>query len=130
MNLAPVLAAPPLTQAHLALTLVALLAGTCAILAPKGAGLHRPAGAIFAVAIMLAAATSLGITGLNPGHFTAVHLLSILTLVNAPLALLARRRGNIRAHALGMSLNFAGLVIAGAFAFAPPRVLHAVLFGQ
>ncbi len=129
MNLAPVLAAPPLVQAHIALALVALVAGTGVLVAAKGTVFHRRLGAVFSAAMMLVAATSFGIAGLFPGHYSPIHLLSLLTLATLPLAILARRRGNVRAHAAGMILNYAGLAIAGVFTLLPPRVLNAALFG-
>jgi uncharacterized membrane protein len=79
--------------------------------------------------MMLVAAISLGMTGINPGHFSYIHLLSVLTLVNIPYAIWMRRRGNVAAHAWAMSSNYAGLLVAGAFTLVPGRLMHAVVFG-
>jgi uncharacterized membrane protein len=46
------------------------------------------------------------------------------------MAYLAARRGHIRAHRFAMiSLYVGGILIAGAFAFSPGRMLHKWLFG-
>ena len=47
-----------------------------------------------------------------------------------PSALLAARRGNISAHRKKMVGHYiGGLVIAGAFAFAPGRLLNSLIVG-
>jgi uncharacterized membrane protein len=127
VSLAPLLDAPPVTQVHLAAAILALVAGSAVFAMRKGTGAHVAAGRIFAAAMAAAAITSFGIGDLDPGHFSWIHLLSVLTLVALPWAIIQRRRGHIREHAIGMACSFAGLVAAGLFAFAPARVLGRVL---
>jgi uncharacterized membrane protein len=129
LTLAPLLASPATVILHAFAATVALLLGATVLFLRKGTVLHRALGSVWAATMMLVAGISLAITGINPGHFSAIHLLSVLTLVNIPCAIWMRRRGNVAGHALAMSSNYAGLLIAGAFTFATGRVMHAVLLG-
>ena len=63
-------------------------------------------------------------------HFGFIHIFSLLALINVPTAYLAARHGNIRVHRFNMiSLYVGGILIAGALAFSPGRMLHEWLFG-
>ena len=63
------------------------------------------------------------------GHFGFIHLFSLLTFYSVPAAYLAASRGNILAHKMNMiGLYAGGIIIAGAFAFMPGRMLHEFLF--
>ena len=63
------------------------------------------------------------------GHFGVIHLFSLFALYSAPAAWFAVRRGDIAAHRRIMTGLYAGgLLLAGGFAFAPGRMLHAWLF--
>jgi uncharacterized membrane protein len=112
---------------HLAASLIAL-AGIIAVMAlPKGTGTHRILGRVAAAGLMVAALSSFGIA--STGQVSWIHILSVVTAVNLPMAVLAARRGRIAAHKWAMLNNAGGLVIAGLFAtFAPGRYLHGVLF--
>ena len=79
--------------------------------------------------MMTVAALSFAIAGLNPGHYSPIHILSIVTLTTVPYAIWRRRVGDIRAHATAMIANYCGLFIAGAFTLTPGRVMYAVFFG-
>lgn len=127
MTLAPLLASPAPVIVHAFAATAALFLGAAVLFLRKGTALHLALGRIWAATMMLVAAISLTMTG--TGHFSAIHLLSALTLLNIPYAIWMRRRGNIRAHAIAMSSNYAGLLIAGAFTIVPGRVMHAVMFG-
>lgn len=129
MTLAPLLASPAPVIFHFFAATAALLLGAAVLFLRKGTLLHKTLGRIWAATMMIVAAISLDMTGLNPGHFSVIHLLSVLTLVNIPFAIWMRRRGNIRAHAIAMSSNYVGLLSAGAFTLVPGRILHAVIFG-
>ena len=82
--------------------------------------------------MLTVAGGSLWISGIKTlGPFSAIHLLSIFTLVMVPLAVLAARRHKVRHHRAAMIAIFAGaLVIAGFFTFVPGRIMHAVAFGN
>jgi uncharacterized membrane protein len=127
--LAPLLASPAHIVIHAACATAALIIGAAVLLLRKGTPLHMALGRVWAALMMALAALSFWITGLNPGHFSAIHILSVVTLTTIPYAIWRRRMGDIRAHAIAMVANYCGLVIAGAFALAPGRIMHAVFLG-
>jgi uncharacterized membrane protein len=119
---------------HLATVLPAFFIGTFQLLRRKGTPLHKTFGRIY---LLLMISTGL-ITLLMPahvgprflGHFGFIHTFSLLTLYSAPAAYLAVRRGNIKGHRRNMiGLYVGGILLAGAFAFAPGRMLSEWLFG-
>lgn len=129
MTLAPLLASPATVVIHTILATAALVLGAAVLFLRKGTPLHRRLGTVWAGAMMIVAGVSLGIANIDPGHFSAIHLLSALTLVNIPCAIWMRRRGAVHAHAIAMTSNYVGLLAAGAFTLVPGRIMHAVLFG-
>ena len=123
-----------LAYLHLATVLPAFALGAFQLLMRKGTDSHKRLGKIYMVLML---ATGL-ITLMMPAevgprilnHFGFIHIFSFLALVNVPIAYIAARRGYIRAHRASMlSLYLGGILIAGAFAFSPGRMLHAWLFG-
>lgn len=127
MTFAPVLAAPLVIQIHVAAALLALTGGSVVALMRKGTAQHRQVGYVFAIGMLVTAITSIWIS--SSGHFSWIHLLTVLTLVNLPYAIIMRRRGNIDAHRKAMTGLLIGLVIAGIFTLLPGRIMHAVVFG-
>jgi uncharacterized membrane protein len=75
------------------------------------------------------AITSFWITGIRPGQFSPIHLLSILTLVTLPFAIWARRVGRIGSHRTAMISLYVSLVAAGAFTLLPTRLIGRAVFG-
>lgn len=128
MTLAPLLAAPAVMQLHALAALISLAAGLTVLVMRKGTARHRLVGWIFVVAMAVTALSSAFIT--SNGHFSAIHLLSILTIASLPRAIILRRRGDIAGHRVTMLWLFAGLVIAGAFTLMPGRLMNKVAFGQ
>ena len=64
------------------------------------------------------------------GPFSAIHLLTLLTAVFLPVGVLAARRHDVSSHARVMTMLYvSALLIAGAFAFLPGRIMHDVAFG-
>lgn len=123
-----------LAYLHLATVVPAFAIGAFQLLRRKGTPIHKFLGKIYMI-LMLATAL---ITLLMPaevgprflGHFGFIHAFSLLALLNVPVAYVAVRHGNIRAHRAAMIWLYAGgILIAGAFAFSPGRMLHAWLFG-
>lgn len=129
MSLAPLIAAAPLIQIHALAAAVALVSGTGVILLPKGTPAHIGFGRVFVVLMLVVAGSSFWITTIHPGHYSWIHLLSVVTLTTIPLAIWRIRNGDRRGHALSMAMNWLGLLIAGAFTLAPHRILNAVFFG-
>ena len=82
------------------------------MLMPKGTPLHRRVGTVWAGVMIAVALSSFAIRG--QGGFSAIHILSAVTLVAIPRAIWSRRQGRIRAHAIGMVTAYVSLVLAGA----------------
>ena len=128
----PLIESGPFVLAHAVAALAALGLGLLQLALSKGTARHRVIGYAWSVLLIGVALTSFWIHELRViGPFSPIHLLSVGTLVGLALALLAARRGNIRAHRHGMLwLFFAALVGTGAFTLLPGRVMHLVVFGQ
>ena len=123
-----------LAYLHLATVLPAFVIGAFQLLRRKGTPSHKLLGKIYMVLILatalitLAMPAKVGTQFLN--HFGFIHIFSFLALSNVPIAYLAIRRGNVRAHRAAMiSLYIGGILIAGTFALMPGRMLHQWLFG-
>jgi uncharacterized membrane protein len=129
VTLAPLLQSPPHIVIHAFAATAALILGAAVLFLRKGTALQMALGRTWAALMMLVAALSFAITGINPGHFSAIHILSIVTLTTIPYAIWRRRKGDIRGHAMAMIGNYCGLFIAGGFTLAPGRIMHAVFFG-
>jgi len=129
MNLIPLLTASAPIQIHLALALLALGLGTTVLMLKKGTAQHKTIGMIWSMVMYGTALSSFAVTSLLPGHFSPIHILSLVTLATLPLAILARRRGDIKGHARIMIANYAGLLIAGLFTLILGRLLGQVVFG-
>jgi hypothetical protein len=67
------------------------------------------------------AVSSFWIQELRPGHFSLLHILSLVTIVTVPLGILGAMRGNIASHRGNMTGNYIGLCFAFVFAVAIPQ---------
>ena len=132
MSLAPLLAASPVIQVHAFAAIAAFVLGAVQMIAPKGTLPHRRLGWVWAVLMVTIAGTSLFIHTIRTfGPFSLIHLLSILVLVQVPVAIWAARTRRIKAHARTMTSLFVfALIIAGGFTFFPGRIMHQVVFGS
>lgn len=130
MTLEPLLIATPAVRIHAGLALAAFVLGGAQLWAAKGTARHRALGWLWCILMVTVAVTSLFIhTICTVGGFSAIHLLSIVTLVAVPLGLWRAHRHQVRAHQRTMVLLFVGaLVVAGAFTLMPGRILHDVVF--
>ena len=129
MSLDPLLHAPAIVQIHVAGAFISVISGGVVMALPKGTSFHMAIGRVFAAAMMLVAISSFWVIG-RSGHYSAIHLLSVLTLISVPTAIWLRRTGNIRAHAITMISLYVSLLVAGAFTFLPFRIMGRTLFGQ
>jgi uncharacterized membrane protein len=129
MSLTPLIAAPAIVQAHALAAVLALAFAILQMLRRKSGSTHRLAGWGFVLAMAVTAVSSFWIAGLRQGQYSPIHLLSVATLVTLPLAIIARRQGNIRRHKRAMLGLVAGLVGAGVFTLLPGRILHHAVFG-
>jgi uncharacterized membrane protein len=107
---------------HLATVLLALAITPYQLLRPRGSGVHRGLGWIWAIAMFVTALASFAIrTG---GGFSLIHILSVVTVVTVPLMVLAARRHRIARHRRAARiLVTAALLIAGYFTLIPTRML-------
>jgi uncharacterized membrane protein len=132
VSLAPLLNAAPAIQLHAFAAMAAFVLGVVQLAAPKGTLPHRTVGWVWVVLMVIVATTSFWIHDLRMwGPWSAIHLLSIFTLVMLPLAVMHARRHDVGNHRKSMIGLFSGaLVIAGLFTFVPGRIMHAVVFGH
>lgn len=131
MSLAPILAASPATQIHIAAVILAFAVGTWMMLRPKGTPPHRMLGRAFVVLMLTAAASSFWIRGNPDGSLSWLHLLAAYVMIAAPAGLLLAQFGRTRGHVMTMvGLYIGALWIAGAFTLLPGRLLHQAVFGS
>jgi uncharacterized membrane protein len=111
----------PLILAHLYAAVAAVLIGGLMFVSKKGTLAHRLSGRLWVVFMLLAALISFGIR--SKGHFSWIHLLSVVTLAVIGMAVISIYRRNIGAHKRWMTGAYVGLVTAGLFALMPDRRL-------
>jgi uncharacterized membrane protein len=122
--------APPAVQAHVAAVTYALVVGTLLLAGPKGRRLHRVLGWSWVVAMALVALSSLYIREANDGAFSFIHLFTVLTAVSLPIGVIAARRHRVDIHRRTMTgLFVGGMLVAGAFAFLPGRLMWGMFLG-
>ena len=114
---------------HLVTIIPAMPLGAFVLFRPKGDRLHRLCGRIWAGLMVIAAISSFGIVELM-GHLSPIHLLSVLTLVSVPRAILAIRAGKVWPHRRAMTIVYVSSVVAGLFVFLPTRMLGRWLVGM
>ena len=131
MTLAPLLRAEWAIVVHAFPAIAAFFLGLVQLVLPKGGSRHRILGWLWVLLMAVTAVSSFFIHSICAlGGFSPIHLLSILTLVSLPLAVIHARQRRTSAHAKGMkTLFFTALVLAGAFTFLPGRIMHDVVFG-
>jgi uncharacterized membrane protein len=123
-------AAPIQIQIHVAAVSTALAIGIVLMLGLKGTTVHRTLGWTWVIAMATAAISSLFIHRAGGGSFSFLHLFAGWTLIALPMAVFAARKHNVRLHGRTMTgLFVGGLLIAGAFAFLPGRLMWQVVFG-
>ena len=109
---------------HLGLALFALALGVVMLVRTKGTASHKLLGRVWVGAIVVVSLSSFWIRTLHKdGSFSAIHLLSIWTLIAVAIGLWAIRTGRLRTHRGFMIGTFSGLVIAGIFAAFPGRIV-------
>ena len=116
---------------HALAALAAAGLGAVQLWRPKGGRLHRQLGYLWAALMAGVAISGLFIHELRMvGPVSPIHLLSLITLASLWIAISRARRRDIAGHRRVMLLLFwLALVLTGAFAFWPGRVMHQVLFG-
>lgn len=138
MDFNPLLHASLAVQIHVATVVAAFFLGAWQIfLSIKGSAPHRKLGTLYIGLMLVTAAAAFFIRSPSlPGMpslrgFTPIHLFIPVVLVNVSLTLFALRTRRFKLHrATMMGLFISGIGIAGALAFTPGRVMHAVVFGE
>jgi uncharacterized membrane protein len=129
-DLGLLMAQPAVIKVHLFAALAAIGLGAVMMLSRKGRAFHRAAGWTWVGLMAVVAGSSLFITGLNGDHWSLIHLLSGWTLIVLPLAVLAARRHEVKRHrGTMMGLFYGGLLLAGALAFIPGRLMWNLFLG-
>ena len=101
---APQLARLPLEiQLHLGTVIVGLALTPVLLLRRRGTPSHRWLGYGWVIAMGLAAASSLLVQTIRPGHYSPIHLLSLYVLVQLPLLVRAARRHDVARHRAAIS---------------------------
>lgn len=138
MSLQPLLDAPWVIQIHAFSALAAFFLGIIQLSAPKGTLPHRTLGVLWVVLMIAVTVSSIFIRpALVPGlpfmqWFSFIHLFTMLTAFGlfGGIRFLLRGGPNMKQHKgpfIGMFIG--GLVVAGALAFLPGRIMNAVVFG-
>lgn len=116
----------PVILIHLATAIASVLVGGAMFLMKKGTPQHRLSGRLWVVLMAATALASFAIQ--SRGHFSWIHVLSVVVLVMLVRAVLAVRRRNIRLHQRIVVGTYAGLLIAGVFALSPWRRLGSLVW--
>lgn len=122
-----------LAYVHLATVLPAFVIGTYLLLSRKGSPVHKRLGKIYMVLMLATAVVTLFMPAVVGSrlfnHFGFIHFFSLLVLYSVPAAYLAARKSDVRQHKYNMiGVYVGGILIAGAFALMPGRLLHTWLF--
>jgi uncharacterized membrane protein len=112
---------------HLGTVVPALPLGAYILISRKGGARHRALGRIWAGLMVTTAISAFWLQ--SNGSLSYIHIFSVITLVTIPLSVFYIRRGWVERHKRAMTGTYIGLVVAGAFAFLPGRLLHVWLFG-
>ncbi|MDD1795188.1 DUF2306 domain-containing protein [Enterovibrio sp. ZSDZ42] len=118
---------------HLATAVASFCIGTYLLVRRKGSPAHRQLGKVYMLLMMVTAVSTLFIPAqVGPQvfyHFGYIHILSVVTLYTVPEAIFAIRKGDIKKHRNAMVILYVmALLVAGAFAFMPGRLLHTWFF--
>ncbi len=121
---------PGVVWLHLGTIMVGLALTPVMLLRRRGDRWHRLLGWVWCAALFLTALVSLFVKTIDPGHFSWIHLLSVWTMIQVPVIVLAARRHDWRRHRGAVRGMVAGaLLIAGFFTFPFGRLLGHWLLG-
>ena len=121
---------PAVVWAHILTILVALTLTPVMLLRRRGDRPHRAFGWVWAGALFLTALISFWVRTINPGGFSLIHLLSVLTIVQVPLIVRYARRHDWKKHRAAVRGMVTGaLLVAGFFTFPFGRMMGSWLFG-
>lgn len=115
--------------AHLVTVVVALALTPTMLLRPRGDMRHRLLGRIWVASMMLTAALSFFVRGINDGRFSFIHILSAYVLLIAPLIWWSARTHRLTMHRRQVRGMVTGALLAAGFFTLPfGRLLGGWLF--
>lgn len=138
MSFEPLLSAPWVIQVHAFAAMAAFVLGLIQFAAPKGTLPHRSLGVLWVVLMAAIIVSSIFIRpAVYPGlpfvqWFSWIHIFTLLTFygVAQGVTLLLRGGPALKFHSRPFrGIFIGGLIIAGALAFLPGRIMHDVVFG-
>ncbi|WDI33101.1 hypothetical protein PUV54_07815 [Hyphococcus flavus] len=138
MSLQPLLEASWVIQVHAFSAMAAFVLGVIQFTAPKGTLPHKTLGAVWVLLMTLIVISSIFIRpSVYPGlpliqWFGPIHIFTVVTTVGIVGGLIYLIKGGptLKKHkGPFMGIFIGGLIIAGAFAFLPGRIMHAVALG-
>ncbi len=131
MTLDPILTSGPIIAIHSVAALTAFVAGPVAVLRRRRDLIHKTAGYVWVVAMLLTALTGLGIFEIRLiGPFSPIHLLPLLVFWMVWHGVTAIRAGRVVDHGRTMvQLHLWSMGVAGLFTLLPGRRMNMVLFG-
>lgn len=121
----------PAVIVHLVFAVAALLLGPLALWLRKGSRAHRASGYAWVTLMAGAALTSAFIRDFqlpNLHGYTAIHSLTIATVVGIGLGIWHVAHRDVARHRRAMQLTYGSALLAGAFAFLPQRYLGSLLW--
>ena len=120
----------PALALHMATIIPAIPLGAYVLFVKKGGPRHRLLGRIWLGLMLVSAIATIFIRNLNQGHFSWIHLLTLLSLAMVPRAYLAARRRDFTTHRkVVLWFYVSALLIAGLFTFLPGRTMWQWAFG-
>ncbi len=121
---------PGFVWGHLATVLVALVLTPIMLQRPRGTATHRYLGRVWMLAMFSTAVISLFVRQTHPGHFSIIHILSVVVIIAVPRAIWAAKTHRISQHRTSIRGIVTGsLIIAGIFTFPFGRMLGVWLSG-
>ncbi len=129
-TLAPLMAASPVIQAHVVCALLAFVLGPAALMRRSRDRWHKILGRMWVAAMAGTALSSLLINEARVvGPFSAIHVLSVITLVGLWQGVAAVRAGRIAEHRTAMLRIYGfAILVAGTFTVLPGRRMSETLF--
>ena len=121
---------PPVVWLHLVTVCIALALTPVLLWRRRGTASHRALGYVWATAMFATAVDSLFVQFSHPGHFSLIHVLSVLTIVLVPTLVWSARSHRVARHrrqVRGMIIG--ALLVAGFFTFPFHRLLGSWLLG-
>jgi uncharacterized membrane protein len=121
---------PAFVWVHLGFVVAALGLTPTMLLRRRGDRPHRVLGWIWVSSMLLTALASFNVRLINQGGFSFIHILSVWTLIQAPIIVMSARAHNVVRHRSAVRGMVTGaLLIAGFFTFPFNRLMGQWLFG-